>query len=1566
MTAPVKPPADLWSTLDSALPIAMLPIRLETRYCDQRSDEGAAPAGVLRIRMYPDDIAVTEDQSRPSQPEVEAAKQFWGCHADAQKNAADSAAADYQSRRAWEVLTRRVGIDRAFTVAAACRGGFAGQVGDGQIRQRAQLLPDAWVIAGFVGGKPVFTHHQPCSAGDTLAVAPAERPDADTLDPQDPHLIRPDDESRWLTDFSDALRIGMAAEIDLVGLPGQLADGLDTLVVIGVREPGADRDPVGEAGVLTDLLTGHASAGALSLLAQGTPTNNLTDQPSGFNGAPDVFAGYRQLFNASAVPAVGGDVSALQGGSTDGAAIEAALGLAAHALAGVPGADGREQQHARAMAVALFPVTIGEAVAVLSRPAEGEYGMEFDEITAFLDKVDAVMPFALRHFASFVRGRGPLPALRVGRQPYGVLPVLCGDGFVSHGDESKYLGRLKVVLDKLRPYWQRAARQVPNLVAPAGPGESVSDIVGRILTQGPVPHRGAYAGQEFDGLVWNLVDKAASVKTMPVVPVDTVAGYAHRGQFEILEAIRTDVVKSVIAQTVRDETMGFDLDDILLSVMASRSEGDAELLGRAVASTDTTHYLSMLAGAGVPEDLDKRPEDLLYLLIEHALALSKELTVRSSISQIDRALVTADFGSLLGTLGQVEVVPASSLDERKKQFASVTLRDGLTEAGHSQLRNAVTPARMAEIIDRPIVDAVVDFDVLDALRPSHPGVIEVVPKQRVNNYQGTRNAVRTLADAALDIDDLARLTGEVLDCCSSRLDAWYTSLAAQRLDTLRTDRRTGIQLGCWGVLVDVRRRQRGPADVPPNWTHADIADGPLQQPNRQVGYVHAPSLDQARTAGVLRAGELAHRDSGSSVASIDLTSERVRVARELLDGVTNGQPLGAMLGYQLERELGDAGEYAVLSDLRGRYPQRFTPEAAAGSDSVVAACVVDGLAVHEHRADVLQLDAVAGNTEVRAIIDNLARKMEAVSDLLVAEGVHAITTGRSDTAGAVFSAIATGARPPDPAVTHEPRSGVTITHVVALALTSGEPLAGWNHEAVRATLAPHAESWAQSVLGPATDWVIAFSTPGSPDIGLEALGVCALDILAEAGQDSGPTPRLAERLRAAAGLPEDAEPTGDAYDRLLALGQSAADVLGGCRPATAVDLTVRPPVDPEASGVADELPVPTEDDRRTLATALTGVLDALDAAVRLVIAAGQDADEDTTVPAGQMRIFTRLGFAGAHFRSPNVSIDDAVSVAQNAAGMLRDVGALLPSAAQEDGQPATWEQRLDGVCKSLDGKGNKNENGLDVLVDVTRRIGGRAVVPTVAVRHELTESTVPITDIAPEDEAVDQQAEADLRIARWLTRLGRVRSKTAAYEDLRIFMAARNADAPALQVRQLPFVDGEGWLGGSLPAADPPKAGRKPNELRRWKRPTGPRAHVLLAAMPYALTGDTVHALIVDEIAEVLPAPTVTTGLAIHYDAPNARAPQTILLATPADPSRPWTHIALTETVTETVGLGRLRGVTLDDLAPTGAYNYVPLTYVRHGLDNVKPLAPRPNAFVDIAKARAIGVDALRIHTGQP
>ena len=150
----------------------------------------------------------------------------------------------------------------------------------------------------------------------------------------------------------------------------------------------------------------------------------------------------------------------------------------------------------------------------------------------------------------------------------------------------------------------------------------------------------------------------------------------------------------------------------------------------------------------------------------------------------------------------------------------------------------------------------------------------------------------------------AALLSETLDACTHRFDAWVSSLAAWQLDEVRTTHASGIRLGGYGWLDQVRpSAQWEPVPAPQGVT------GQVFRAATNMGFVQAPSLTHAATAAVLRSGYLSHREhtndteTSDNPFAVDLSSDRVRRAEWLLQGVREGQSLSALLGYRFERQL---------------------------------------------------------------------------------------------------------------------------------------------------------------------------------------------------------------------------------------------------------------------------------------------------------------------------------------------------------------------------------------------------------------------------------------------------------------------------------------------------------------------------------------------------------------------------------------------------------------------------------------------------------------------------------------
>src|SRR5262249_5511705 len=143
--------------------------------------------------------------------------------------------------------------------------------------------------------------------------------------------------------------------------------------------------------------------------------------------------------------------------------------------------------------------------------------------------------------------------------------------------------------------------------------------------------------------------------------------------------------------------------------------------------------------------------------------------------------------------------------------------------------------------------------------------------------------------------------------------------------------------------------------------------GPIFQAADSPGFIHTPSLAQATTAALLRSGHLAHAGTQApdDLLAIDLSSERVRLAEWLLDGVRQGQPLGALVGYRFEARLQGASKRQFIVFFRELAPlvAKKLEQTDHAVESIAANTVVDGVRLNRMWQAVLKLPPVPGRPE---------------------------------------------------------------------------------------------------------------------------------------------------------------------------------------------------------------------------------------------------------------------------------------------------------------------------------------------------------------------------------------------------------------------------------------------------------------------------------------------------------------------------------------------------------------------------------------------------------------------------
>lgn len=962
---------------------------------------------------------------------------------------------------------------------------------------KAKSLPDRFVVMCFNNGQLVKRQVGSVIPGSLATGPDPSLPENEQLKATPEGDLFINKELEWMTDFEKAIDAGMGMKIDLT--TDQASKGFDRLLVLGLR---LSSDEEESSELLEGLLTNHYyTKHGFSLLKQGTPTNNTEQEASGFSWQDDADLAYDILFKKKEAYTTTDDFFKKK----DGQWLAEYLGIDQDLFKKIPNGGGSDQGEARAMNMALWPATMG-------------YFMDEMMDPLFTEKDIASTRF---FFSYFMSGRGPVPAIRVGKQPYGILPATAfsrlrfseKNNYSAYNRAvstavsptgSDYLTRLYNLLGKIDTDWEPLLKDVSYVGKTGDADKILLDVLG--LHAGSVEFHQRYCESMLH--LYNQINMHAGLKTANVL-----ASYIDEKADELLRGIKYDskkrlpILDKVFLRTV-SRLKGPLIDDVPLSESTAIRNYTA----------DGKNYIQWLATSGVDkirtQDFGGQPAPaaLLYLMLRHALMLAQaesaaKFHVSAGLEQSKALYRDPAFINI-----QTEGGGKSKWEYLYKQAPAIT-GDSTTSISEHIYKNTVLK----------ISDETKELnELIEALT-----FLQLTPTAR-----------------------LERVFAEHIDCCHYRLDAWKLGLINYRLIEQRrlgnNEWSRGIYLGAYGWLEEVRpeNKQLQKAELGSALQKIFNPEGKqeLVTDNSNLGYMHAPSLDQAATAAILRNAYDTNKTSVNPKDNpflVDISSERVRLASSFLEGIRNGQSLSALLGYQFERGLHDKytlGQGEVdqfIYPLRKKFPlvgNNLTETKTAGDEdketsieAIEARNVIDGLKLINHirtenkneypfglatGTDKDQVP-VANNDQKNAITEEAARLIDihdAISDIVMAESVYQVVQGNFERSAGNTEAFSKGNYPPEIEVVQTKRSGTALTQKVAIQF---DPLA---NPAVsptsvaqmtpRAAAEPSVNKWLASVLpAPASVWCrVKYTTPDDVaekqlDISQEYLGLQPIDLL---------------------------------------------------------------------------------------------------------------------------------------------------------------------------------------------------------------------------------------------------------------------------------------------------------------------------------------------------------------------------------------------------------------------------------------------------------------------------------------
>lgn len=1099
-------PRNSLRSLDDGTPFLLFPVRLETIFVPVKSAEGLLHTE-LWVRIYPDDVAVHTHERVLTDSEVIAGELYWTESVTAEYLREER---DNRRRACWRHLVDLFGGQRSSWIArqtkpadfnllatagsattlpdllrsldasffehlladpdlpAATRTelqqALAANDGDAFARladennwfdrvntlvrtiitgfpvhdltktdgwtraPRTQVMPDRFVLLLFSSEAGTPREVTGNVIPDTLYVGP-EPLDADAGFAKKDDMLVYGSAFDWMSDFDKAVAQGMGFRVRLTD--EEARNGFAKLFVLGVFLSANAQD---SAATLEELIDSHQfSPKGFSIVPQGTPTNNTEHNGTGYsdNDPYDDLA----FFTATDPAAFDPEDPDPKKSQTDGRLLADALGISYAPLQTVQHADQTDLLEAAAMGTALFPGTWGYWLRNWMAPVVTEQTAR--QTRSF--------------FTRFVSGRGPVPAVRVGNQPYGILLTsnfsewkyrqLDGDPFVPVGTSQEqfvFLRNLHSLLVEFEKIWGGIADTLPFV---GRPGSDSSDVLINVLGLHPTSveffQRLGYSDEylsnllSFKGKGRYATELAALVSAMPPAARFFLQNLGFERQVATVGEMKSLHVLWQHYITALDTP----------NLVENKPPSETKSL--------TVNYIDFLAKAEtvqkiITQDIGGTPPSaLLYLMLRNSILLQMHNGAYEWLEQ----RTTFDPG-----LAQATSSSSTLAGVRASQPAL------------SKFELMATPVELAEPA-HPVPSTTVADWIWNGPAPAE--VEAAFLRQQ-------KTALENLAGASTA--SLERCLVEHLDCCSYRLDAWQTGFFAQRLQAQRGSgqgRQTGIYLGAFGWVENLRPSVKVflspeslPASLRPADSHPILEEDDVIKSRRdpagarQGGFVHAPSLSHAGAAALLRNAYLSHASpEQAEMFSVNLSSERVRRGQFVLEGMRNGQPIEALLGYQFERKLHDRTSDSAaiplleLNEFILPFRQAFTFEsrevvqAGTGTpaETMPPYSVVNGLKLSQTTLSVANgfglkdflpaaglPDANQGAAivaEQSALLDTL----DAVKDLLMAENAFQLVRGNFDRVAAVSLAQKEAHIPPDLEVINTPRgTEFTFTNRVTL------------------------------------------------------------------------------------------------------------------------------------------------------------------------------------------------------------------------------------------------------------------------------------------------------------------------------------------------------------------------------------------------------------------------------------------------------------------------------------------------------------------------------------------------------
>lgn len=993
----------------SNIPILLFPMKLESRFV---GDE-------LWIRVFPDSVFLQSHNPKLSVEEKTDAV------------ALKILTTDEEKKQAWDVLVSKYGVFRSSYIAQIGNEELELQTSNEIMEEETSFqfkwLPDRFVFYLFSDGNQ----------------NPKYISEGSVIDRKGLTVLGEGDE--WLKDFNMAVKAGMGIKIRI--------DPADTkfekVIVSGFRH---DDNPAVPAKGLADLFENHQYTQGFSFLNYGTPTNNTENAKSVYS-VKDEF----EVAGSFEYAAEGLNLEAGIANTTvpdihvvsNGVYLGRSLGFETNHL--------KHVQHADKM-----PPLLNELIqkatwfALGAQPLFLILGNQLSSETH-----ESIW----RHYSKYVKSRGLYSALKIGNQPYGILPVMnISNVFLPENkdilESEKLFDKMMVFFAHLMKSWLLMTKGVQSQVPRLKGNDTQEDIL-KILSMQECSGTWQIRALEYQSFKSKLYE---FLKTHPTEISSLISINGMGNDFDI---VRENINSFAALFGLNNTGLSEKLDQFLRAPIFSFSDGDTNLIGfeegnsiitdqqgKKLTSEETNNDIFSFAEESLvnfQNFINAIQEQKENELVQYKgdLSLFSDLFVRSytNACQLYFREIVFDLAIADTTLGN-----------RNFRISAIEKTEGAAVAkGDSVI--AIQSTNSNPISIKAPFDGTMKKILVNVNENVMPGMplftlineskYKDIKTSFINLGQELINSIQSIPEIKDKKEAQMKAIGEAIDLNSYRLDAWITSLAACRIEEMRTNPKyeKGIYFGAYGWIEDLEK------DAIP------VNPESLNDVYREAGgIIHTPGVAQTIASSVFKNSFLSHtQEELSNPFAINLTSDRLQKSMFLLDGIRQGQQLEALLGYQLERNLHENNMDLEIYALREKFP--LYENTTGNSTGFVNLSVIDGLKAIKNKETLSE--------QVKMQIEKLEDTLDASLDTLFYEAGYQVTQGNITQAAAAIEATKGEIEPPEIESLKTKIPGTGIKHKLVFVFQPNMEL--FTIENTRAFAEPNLENWLKENIGPMND-----------------------------------------------------------------------------------------------------------------------------------------------------------------------------------------------------------------------------------------------------------------------------------------------------------------------------------------------------------------------------------------------------------------------------------------------------------------------------------------------------------------